>query len=184
MKKAVKALFTVMLAAGLILILGACGKAESIEVSGTLTNAVDGQISVRTADGPVVFKTADDTVYDLGEESDLTVGDIIRVKYHKSLGKDHVDEVAVLEHFKPTLIFEGSVVELKEGRITVTGKSLTVAFTRDDDTAVRGKLKTGAEVEVTNDGDLSEYPYATEIKVTKKAEEADKEESEKKEENK
>ena len=183
MKKAVKTMLMMMLAASLVLIMGSCGKAEPVEVSGTLTNAVDKQITVRTADGPVVFKTADDTVYNLGEESELTVGDTVKVRYHKSMGKDHVDEVTVLEHFKPELIFEGKVAGLKDGDITVTGKSLTVAFTRDDDTAVKGELKVGAEVEVIYDGDLSEYPYATEIKVTKKAEDSEAAE-EKKEEKK
>jgi len=180
MKKAVKAILTMMLAASLIMVLGSCGKAEPVEISGTLTNAVDGQISIRTDDGPKVFKTADDTVYNLGEESELTVGDVIKVRYHKSLGKDHVDEVSVVEHFKPTLIFEGTVAGLKEGNITVTGKSLTVAFTRDDDTAVRGELKVGAEVEVTYDGDLSEFPYATDVKVTRKAADAETNKEEKK----
>ena len=61
MKKAVKTMLMMMLAASLVLIMGSCGKAEPVEVSGTLTNAVDKQITVRTADGPVVFKTADDT---------------------------------------------------------------------------------------------------------------------------
>ena len=93
MKKTVKAMLTVMLAASLILIFGSCSSAEPVEVSGTLTNAVDKQITVRTDDGPVVFKTEDDTVYNLGGESELIVGDTVKVKYHKSMGKDHVDEV-------------------------------------------------------------------------------------------
>lgn len=169
MKKAVKSMLTMVLAASMILIMGSCGKTEYIEVSGTLTNAVDKQISVKTVDGPVVFKTSDDTVYNLGEESELTVGDVIRVRYHKSFGKDHVDEVTVLKHYRPALVFEGKVAGIKKGGITVTGKSLTVEFNRDDDTAVRGELKVGAEVEVTYDGDLSEYPYATDVRVTKRA---------------
>ena len=191
MKKTVKAMLTVMLAASLILIFGSCSSAEPVEVSGTLTNAVDKQITVRTDDGPVVFKTEDDTVYNLGGESELTVGDTVKVKYHKSMGKDHVDEVTVLEHFKPELVFEGKEAGLKNSNLTVTGKSLTVEFTRDDDTAVKGELKVGSEVEVTYDGDISEFPYAKEIRVTKKAEDSEaaeekKEEQkeEKKEENK
>ena len=115
MRKALKAFLVMMLAASLTLVLGSCGKAEPLEVSGTLTNAVDKQISLKTESGPVVFKTADDTVYNLGDASELTVGDTIKVKYHKSLGKDHVDEVTVVEHFEPERVFEGSVVELKEG---------------------------------------------------------------------
>ncbi len=187
MKKAIKPILVLIFAASLMLVLGACGKAESIEVSGTLTNAVENQITVRTDSGPVVFKTADDTVYHLGEESELTVGDTVLVRYHKSFGKDHVDEVTVLKHFKPELLFEGQVVALSDSGLTVTGKSLTVAFTKDDDTAVKGELKNGAEVEIKYDGDLSEYPYATEIKVTKKAEDseaAEEKKDEKKEEKK
>ena len=84
MKKTVKAMLTVMLAASLILILGACGKSDTIEVRGKLTNAVDKQITVKTVDGPEVFKTADDTVYNLGEESELTVGDTVKI------GRAHV----------------------------------------------------------------------------------------------
>lgn len=184
MKKTVKAMLTVMLAASLILILGACGKSNTIEVRGKLTNAVDKEITVKTVDGPEVFKTADDTVYNLGEASELTVGDTVRVRYHKSFGKDHVDEVTVLEHFEPELNFVGKVAGIKDGTVTVTGKSLTVAFTRDDDTAVRGELKVGAEVEISYDGDLSEYPYATDIKVTKKAIDGEEKSEEKKEESK
>jgi len=181
MRRTVKAMLMIMLAASLMLIMGSCGKSEPTEVSGTLTNAVDKQITVRTEEGPVVFKTADDTVYNLGDAGVLTVGDTIKVKYHKSMGKDHVDEVTVLEHFKPELIFEGTVSGLKDGSLTVTGKSLTVSFTRDNDTTVKGELKVGAEVEIIYDGDISEFPYASEVTVTKKAADAEAAENKKEE---
>ena len=169
MRKAIKPMLIMVLAASLMLVLAACGKSDQLEVSGVLTNAVENQISVKTADGQVVFRTEDATVYDLGEESELTVGDTIRVSYHKRFGRDHVDRVTVIKHYKPELTFEGTVSGIKNGRITVTGKSLTVEFSRDGETTVGGNLKVGAEVTVTYDGDLSEYPYATDVKVVKEA---------------
>ena len=166
MKKRIRAMAILMLSAMLLIMLGACGKEETGEITGQLLNAADGTITVSSEDGPVQIDTGKETVYRLGDSDKLCIGDTVDVVYHESFGKKSADELTLVEHIQKDLIFEGSIVQIKDEELVVTGKSLTVSFIRDDKTDTKGKLSVGDTVEIVYSGDLSEYPYAEKITVT------------------
>lgn len=166
MNKSIRTTIIILLTCFLIPVLAACGKSESGSVTGTLINAVEGQITIENDEGRFEIETEKETAYRLGDEDRLYVGDTVEVSYHKSMGKMHADEVILRSHIEKELVFEGTVTQVKEDELTVTGKSLTVSFVRNEETAVAGDLSVGDEVSVIYTGDLSEYPYAASITVT------------------
>lgn len=166
MKRGIRAAAILAFSAALLLMLGACGKSEAFRITGRLLNASEGTITVSSDAGPVEIDTDKETVYRLGDSDKLCIGDTIDVTYHESFGKKSADEVTVVEHIQPDLIFEGTVVQYREDGIVVAGKSLTVSFIRDNKTDVAGELSVGDTVEVAYNGDISEYPYAKRVTVT------------------
>ena len=166
MNRSIRMAIIVVLMCFLLPVLAACGKSESGVITGTLTNAVDGQITIENDEGRSEIETGKETAYKLGDEDRLCIGDTLEVSYHKSMGKMHADEITLRSHIEKDLIFEGTLTQVKDDEITVTGKSLTVSFIRNEETAASGKLSVGDDVQVVYTGDLSEYPYAVSITVT------------------
>ena len=166
MKRRSRVTAIMVFAAALLIMLAACGKGEAGEITGQLMNAADGTITVSSDDGPVEINTGKETVYRLGDSDKLCIGDTVDVVYHQSFGKKSADEVTLVEHIQEDLIFEGTIVQVKDEEIIVTGKSLTVSFIRNDKTEASGKLSVGDTVEIVYTGDISEYPYAEKITVT------------------
>lgn len=148
---------------------------ETAEYTGTLKNALEDSIIISNEDDNniIQFTTSGDTEYDIGEEAELCTNDKIRVVYHEEGIQRVADTIVLKEHVHQDLSFEGHVSDVKKDSITVHENNLTVTFTKDSDTAVHGDLDKADEVIVTYIGDISEYPYATDIKVTSEAEKDD-----------
>jgi hypothetical protein len=154
--------------------MAACGsKTESGVYTGTLAEALENKIVINTDTGLKEFKTDDSTVYDLGNYEHMSLDDVVDVNYHSSLGKMHADKVILREHVQKELVFSGTVSGVTDSSVTVTGKSLTVSFVRNPNTTVKGNLSVGDEADVIYTGDLSEYPFATNITVTAEAKPAE-----------
>ena len=166
MKRRIGITAILVLSVVLLILLGACGNGQPGEITGRLMNAADGTITVSGDEGPVEIKTGKETVYRLGETDKLCIGDTVNVTYHESLGNKNADVVTLVEHIQQDLVFEGTVVQIKDEMLLVTGKSLTVSFIRNEKTKVEGKLTVGDTVEVVYTGDISEYPYAKKVTVT------------------
>ena len=167
MKRYLKLMLAVTAMALMMLPLSSCAqKAEAADFNGTLSNAMDNEIVVKSEDGTLtLFTTDDDTTYNTGGEGHFSIDDKIYVKYHEKGKKKVAEEVILREHAHKSLTFGGRVSDLKDDSITVTGKSLTVTFTRNNNTLVAGDLSRADEVEITYTGDINDYPYASEIKV-------------------
>ena len=177
MKKMSKLLFAGILSIILIFGIVACGSsdsessdssstsaAESFE--GTLVDAQGDRIVVRGDTETMLFKTAEQTVYNYGEGDQLSLGDTVQVGYHEMSGTLLADDVTVTQHSKQLLVFGGQISKLTEDSVTVGSGSLTVAFGYDEETKVQGKLAEGNIVTVTYTGDISEDPQAVSIVVT------------------
>ena len=169
MDKRIRMAVLLLLTCVLLAALAACGKTESGVVTGTLTGAAEGRITIETEAGSSEIITDKETAYRLGDEDRLCVGDTLEVSYHKSMGKMHADEITLRSHVRRDLVFEGTLTQVKDGEVVVTGRSLTVSFLRNDKTETVGKLSVGDTVQVAYLGDLSEYPYAVSITVTAEA---------------
>ena len=176
MKRYLKLMLAVMAVALMMLPLSSCAqKAEAADFNGTLSNAMDNEIVVKSEDGTLIlFTTDDDTTYNTGGEGHFSIDDKIYVKYHEKGKKKVAEEVILREHAHKSLTFGGRVSDLKDDSITVTGKSLTVTFTRNNNTLVAGDLSRADEVEITYTGDINDYPYASEIKVVSENREPEK----------
>lgn len=164
-----KALVLVIVLAMLSTSLGSCATpVEAADFNGMLTVVREDSIVVNNAKGSYEFATDENTKYDLGGQSHFTMNDIVHVNYHKKGKKMIADDVTLRKHKHEDLIFTGTVSGLEENKsVSVTGNSLTVTFAYDANTAVEGKLAKGAEVKITYLGDISEYPRADKIVVTK-----------------
>lgn len=173
-----------LLCAAVILMLAAvlssCGAEEVTsdvleEYTGTLKNAMESSIIISNVDDNniIKFTTNKDTVYDIGDETHLCANDVIRVVFHEEGVERIANQIELKEHVHQALTFEGTVSDVKKESVTLTDKALTVTFIKDSDTKVQGDLSKADEAVVTYTGDISEYPYATEIKVIKEKEEAD-----------
>ena len=174
MNKKVKFVVSAVLLLALSVIMAACGsKTESGVYTGTLAEALENKIVINTDTGLKEFKTDDSTVYDLGNYEHMSLDDVVDVNYHSSLGKMHADKVILREHVQKELVFSGTVSGVTDSSVTVTGKSLTVSFVRNPNTTVKGNLSVGDEADVIYTGDLSEYPFATNITVTAEAKPAE-----------
>ena len=166
MRKVYRASLLMVLSFTLMIMLGACGKNETGVITGELVSAMDSSIVISTDEGTSEIKTGDNTVYNLGDAEKLSVGDTLEVSYHKKMGKMNADKVTVKEHIQEDKVFEGTVVQVTDKEFIVNGKSLTISFSRDEKTKIDGKLSVGDKVEVVYTGDISEYPYAAEIRIT------------------
>ena len=156
MKARYKKLMTLVLAVCIVFALNACSKTpETGECTGTLTDAYENSIVVSTDEGAQEFRTSEETVYNLGEMKHLSVDDVVVVRYHKKGSKMYADRVTLREHVEKQQIFSGSVTEVTDETVTVTGKSMTIAFVRNEYTDITGDLSVGDEVQVIYNGDLS-----------------------------
>ena len=135
--------------------------------SGKLTDALAEKIVVKNDDDMLEFKTDKKTVYELGEEKELIVGDTVKVEYRTEEADKIAERVTVTKVREVDLFFEGLVTDVNDTDITVAGKNLTVRFQKDKKSAVTGKLSKGDSVRVDYTGDISKSPYAKTIKVTK-----------------
>ena len=174
MGKKLRIVLSAVLVAALVLVLGACSKAEEDKVemgisTGTLKEAAQDSITISGDDGLQQFKTTDETVYDLDGMDALNIDDVVDVEYHSSGDTMTADKVILREHVQKDLTFNGEVVDVTDKSVTVTGKSLTASFTINDETEIKGELSKGDEVALVYMGDLNEYPYASVINVSKEA---------------
>ena len=159
-------LFVLLIAVCAVTAMGACSKApETGEYTGTLTEALDNSIIVSDDNDMQEFQTGGDTTYDLGDEDRLCVDDVLDISYHEESGKKYADRVILREHIEKEETFAGTVTEVSDKAVTVTGKSMTVEFARNGNSQTDGDLSIGDEVEVVYTGDLSEYPYAAKIRM-------------------
>ena len=133
--------------------------------SGDLIDAQGARLVVKDMDKTLVFSTMGTTNYDLGEESRLSVGDKIKVDYHKIDGMYVANKVSLTEHVDDSLVFGGAVMELEKDFLTVQSESLTVVFNKDDKTQNDGDLSVGDSVTVTYEGNLSANPRAVSVVV-------------------
>ena len=155
------------------LALGACAaeeKVESSEYSGTLVMAFQHELVLSGDEGDMEFTTSEDTVYNMGDEEQMYLDDIVSVKYHVDDNAKVADEVALVEHFDTALSFAGILVDSGDDFITLADKNLTVNFQIDEDSYIVGDLSKGDEIELTYLGDISEYPYANVVAVVKEVE--------------
>ncbi|MBE6039896.1 MAG: hypothetical protein E7219_02925 [Clostridiales bacterium] len=169
--KRFKALVLVIALAMISSSLGSCATpVEAADLNGMLTVVREDSIVVNNAKGSYEFATDENTRYEMGEQGRFTMNDIVHVSYHKKGKKMIADGVSLRKHIHKDLTFSGTVSGLEENKsVSVTGDSLTVTFAYDANTAVEGRLAKGDEVRVTYLGDLSEYPRADRIVVTKEA---------------
>ena len=166
MRNRAKMLFVLLIAVCAVAAMGACSKApETGEYTGTLTEALDNSIIVSDDNDMQEFQTGGDTTYDLGDEDRLCVDDVLDISYHEESGKKYADRVILREHIEKEETFAGTVTEVSDKAVTVTGKSMTVEFARNGNSQTDGDLSIGDEVEVVYTGDLSEYPYAAKIRM-------------------
>ncbi len=167
----IKPLILTVLMTMLVLVMSACGsKTETGEMTGKLTEALGNSIVVDAGGESTEFVTADSTVYYMGSTDHICINDEINVKYHKKGNKCYADVVTLKKHVQETLSFSGTVSDVHDNRVTVTGNSLTVEFIIGSKTEIDGKLDDGDEVDVVYTGNLSEYPVAKSITVTKEKE--------------
>ena len=169
-------LLSVLLVIAMMLSLCACGakKEEEKETKeakettvfeGELVDAQNSRLVVRATEETMVFATTDATAYNLDGEATLCVGDDVEVEYHKEDGTYIADVVRVTKHNEKAPVFGGEVTELHDDYLTVQSESMTVVFTRDNETKVEGDLSQGDAVTVTYEGNLSEDPRAISIVV-------------------
>lgn len=169
--KMIRKLIVASLMVMLALAMSACAdKTERGELTGTLAEAMENTIVVNAGGDTTEFITGDSTVYYLGSTDHLCIDDEINVKYHKNGRKSYADVITLKKHKEETLTFSGTVTDAHDNRVTVTGNSLTVEFVIGSKTAIDGDLDKGDEVEVEYKGNLSEYPVAQSITVTKEKE--------------
>jgi hypothetical protein len=124
--------------------------------TGTLKEAAQDSITISGDDGLQQFKTTDETEYDLGGMDALNLDDVVDVEYHSSGDNKTADKVILREHVQKDLTFSGQVADVTDKSVTVTGKSLTVSFTINDETEINGELSKGDEVDLVYMGDLNE----------------------------
>ena len=131
MEKKLRIVFTAVLVAALVLVLGACSKEDKVEMgisTGTLKEAAQDSITISSDDGLQQFETTDNTVYDLDGMDQLNLDDVVDVEYHSEGEKMTADKVILREHVQQDLTFNGVVADVTDKSVTVTGKSLTVSF--------------------------------------------------------
>ena len=173
MEKRLKQFIAFMLVLCLMVPLGACHKEpETGDVSGKLLQALDDKVVVDSEGEAVEIMTLDSTVYDLNGAEMLSVNDIVHVSYHVTRGKKYADKIELKENSHEEQVFEGTITEVTDDKVTVTGKSMTVTFARNDFSETSGDLTVGSKVKIVYTGNISEYPYASRIQVTEKKEES------------
>ncbi len=174
MKKSLSIIIAVMM---LITMIGAvigCGpdKAEADEIfTGVLVDAQGNTIVVRGDTETMLFETTDTTVYELNDQAELCVGDIVEASYHKGEDAFIADTVRLVQHEEEALVFGGEVTELEKVYLTVQSESLTAVFLYDETTKIVGDLSKGDTVTVTYEGNISENPKAVSIVVVKEKQE-------------
>ena len=165
MKKSILFILTATVLSLTMVVLFGCGKSEG-EFEGKLINANSETVVVK-ADGDIeIFSTTEETVYELGDETELTAGDTVIVAYHEKGKQKLADTVTLVEAVDHTLTMEGELTDLNPTDFVLSSDSLTVTFDYDARTEIVGeKLNEGDEVKVTYKGDLSEEPYAIKVEI-------------------
>ena len=178
MKDRLKKMFAVLLVPVMIFAFCGCGGSDKAEeassssdqsaassFAGELIDAQNDRLVVRGDDETMLFATSNETEYELGEESELCLGDKIEVDYHKTEEEYVADAVELKSHEEESLVFGGEVTELQKNYVTVQSESLTVVFGYGDKTKIEGDLTIGDSVTVTYEGNLSENPKAVSVVV-------------------
>ena len=168
MNKKIKTIISLLLTMTMIAGMCSCGLKEKKSAdlfTGELIDAQNDRLVVRGEDETMLFETTEKTVYDLKDETNLTVGDQINVVYHRSKDVIVADTVTLKEHKKESLVFGGEVTELSEKFMTVQSESMTAVFNYDSGTKIEGNLTKGDSVTVTYEGNISENPKAVSIVV-------------------
>ena len=178
MKDRLKKMFAVLLVPVMIFAFCGCGGSDKAEeassssdqsaassFAGELIDAQNDRLVVRGDDETMLFATSNETEYELGEESELCLGDKIEVDYHKTEEEYVADAVELTSHEEESLVFGGEVTELQKNYVTVQSESLTVVFGYGDKTKIEGDLTIGDSVTVTYEGNLSENPKAVSVVV-------------------
>ena len=171
-------MFAVLLVPVMIFAFCGCGGSDKAEeassssdqsaassFAGELIDAQNDRLVVRGDDETMLFATSNETEYELGEESELCLGDKIEVDYHKTEEEYVADAVELKSHEEESLVFGGEVTELQKNYVTVQSESLTVVFGYGDKTKIEGDLTIGDSVTVTYEGNLSENPKAVSVVV-------------------
>ncbi len=167
MKKKMRILVAVLTIVTMIGTLCACGSASADEeFTGELIDARGQSLVVRGDTSTMMFTTSDGTQFTYVNENELTIGDELKVKYHEQSGTFYASSVDVTNHSEQLLVLGGKITELKSDSITIQSESMTVKFSRDDETQVQGSPSKGDIVAVTYKGDISESAYAVSIVVT------------------
>lgn len=178
MKDRLKKMFAVLLVPVMIFAFCGCGGSDKAEeassssdqsaassFAGELIDAQNDRLVVRGDDETMLFATSNETEYELGEESELCLGDKIEVDYHKTEEEYVADAVELTSHEEESLVFGGEVTELQKNYVTVQSESLTAVFGYGDKTKIEGNLTIGDSVTVTYEGNLSENPKAVSVVV-------------------
>ena len=171
-------MFAVLLVPVMIFAFCGCGGSDKAEeassssdqsaassFAGELIDAQNDRLVVRGDDETMLFATSNETEYELGEESELCLGDKIEVDYHKTEEEYVADAVELKSHEEESLVFGGEVTELQKNYLTVQSESLTAVFGYGDKTKIEGDLTIGDSVTVTYEGNLSENPKAVSVVV-------------------
>ena len=144
-----------------------CSSTDEGTFDGEVISVTQDQLVVKGDAEEKTFSTSEETAFDLGEESELTMGDMVSVAYHSDGDSLVADSVAITKAVEPQLTMDGEVTDLNDTELTVSSDSLTVVFDYDADTTIEGDLNEGDEVSVIYQGDLNEEPYAVSVKVLK-----------------
>jgi hypothetical protein len=144
---------------------------EAGDLTGVLDAANNDRVIISNAQETKDFVTNDLTEYNTNGESNFCTNDIVTVKYHSKGGKLVIDNMTLKKHVHKDLTFSGTITDTGDKTVTIFNKSLTVTFSYDDTTVIDGKLTKGSEVKLIYVGDLSEFPKATKITVTKQEKE-------------
>ena len=155
--------------------LASCGQktVEHGEKTGILKAVRAEAMVVQDEESEEVFVTDDTTKYYLGAEPKLSIDDKVNVKYRVEGRKKIAERVSIVKYAHYVQKFTGVVGDVDSYEFVVSNESMTVTFTKSASTKLEGKLTKGSEVEIIYDGNLNEFPYAKEIKVTEEMKEAE-----------
>lgn len=170
--KKIKVLFMALAMLVTSISLPSCAQeVEAGDFTGILDVANSDRVIISNAQETKNFVTDSLTEYNTSGESSFCTNDIVTVKYHSKGGKLVIDNMTLKKHVHKDLTFSGTITDVGDKTVTVFNNSLTVTFSYDDSTSIDGQLIKGSEVKLVYVGDISEFPKATKITVTKQAKE-------------
>ena len=169
MKGKMKLILTGVFLIVMMITLFGCSNEEGT-FDGKLISAERDTLVLKGDTGIEAFTTTNKTEYDLAGQKEITKGDSLQIEYHKKGDQKLADRVTITEAVDHSLTMEGELSDLNERDFVLSSDSLTVKFTYDTKTKIKGKLNEGDEIKVTYHGSISEEPYAESIEVLKEQE--------------